>query len=513
MGSKQRSEILLIGRELSANDRLQRELLARAYEVATTTSGEEGLAQATGHGFDVVVSDLLGPGLSGLEMLRRLHAAKPRLPIILIDKDANVESAIEATKLGVYEYIVTPVKMLELLEHIVRAASAKREELSSLEVGQPEATHNQLVGSSQIMQELYKQIGLAAGSSITILIRGATGTGKELVARAIHQHSNRANHPLIAVNCSAIPETLMENELFGHEAGAFTGARTRRSGRFEEADGGTLFLDEIGDLTLATQVKLLRVLQERRIQRLGGSQEIAPIVRVISATHCDLESLAESGQFRRDLFYRLDGLTIKTPELRDHRDDILRLTKHFLRRWQIDQSLEPLSICQEAVEFFERQAWPGNVRELEHAVNRAALLARGQAIELIHAQEACGRKKPPSNAAGAYRPEPLTDLVERARSGKVTNLRARVFEQAERSVLARLMPLSGGNQTKMARWLGVTRKTLHQSLCKLGFLKPGSQADPQPIPPNQIDHQASPDCRPEIIREPDKRASGGSLGT
>jgi DNA-binding NtrC family response regulator len=517
MVSKQKSEILLVGRDLSANGRLRRELLARACEVATAAGGEEGLAQATSHGFDVVVSDLLTPGLSGLEMLKQLHAANPRLPIILIDKDANVESAIEATKLGVYEYVVTPVKTLELLEHIIRAASARRGGVSALEVDQAEATQNGLVGSSPVMQELYKQIGLAAGSFVTILIRGATGTGKELVAKAIHQHSNRAHHRLIAVNCSAIPETLLENELFGHEAGAFTGASTRQSGRFEQADGGTLFLDEIGDLSLAMQVKLLRVLEEGRIQRLGGSQEIAPDVRVIAATHRDLESLVESGQFRCDLFYRLDGLTIQTPELRDHRDDILGLTRHFLRRWQIDQSLEPLPICREAVEFFERQAWPGNVRELEHAVYRAALLARGQAIELVHAQEACGNKKPFSNTARRYRPEPLTDLVERARAGEVKDLRARVLEQADRSLLDRVMGFAHGNQAKMARWLGVTRTTVHQLLCKFGFLaidqsSHSHQCPPKQIPPNQIGPQASPTGCLEILPERDKGSGPGSLG-
>jgi DNA-binding NtrC family response regulator len=477
VGTEQKCEILLVGRDLSSDNGLRRQLLARAFDITTANGGVDGLEQATNHAFDCVVCELVTSGLSGLEILNRLHALKPALPIILIDKNADVESAIEATKLGVFEYLVAPVKMLELVEHVVRAASAMwgRVPPSGFEVGQGETAQNALVGSSPVMQALYKQIGLAAASSVTttILIRGATGTGKELVARAIHQHSNRANQQLIAVNCSAIPESLLENELFGHEAGAFTGARSRRSGRFEQAHRGTLFLDEIGDLSLATQVKLLRALQERRIQRLGGNQEIASDVRVIAATHRDLDASVESKQFRADLFYRLDGLTIWTPELRDHPEDILALVKHFLRKWQLDPSLKPISICSEAVDFFEQQTWPGNVRELEHAVYRAALLARGQAIEVVHVRAACARKNISLNTLRHYRPEPLTDLVKRAMTGEVKDLRTRAVEQLERSLLERVMHFAQGNQAKMARWLGVTRTTVHKSLLKFGLLNPG----------------------------------------
>jgi DNA-binding NtrC family response regulator len=510
MGSKQRSEILLVGNELSANDGLRRELIARAYGVTTACVVEDGLEKAKARRFDAVVSDLLPSGPSGLELLKHLHPAKPQLPIILIDRHANVERAIEASKLGAYEYVTTPIEILELVEHIVRAASQKRQVLRAAAAGHPKATETGLVGSSRIMQELYKQIGLAADSSLAILIRGETGTGKELIAHAIHEHSSRANKPFVAFNCNAIPETLFESELFGFEAGAFTGARARRIGGFERANGGTLFLDEIGDLTLAAQVKLLRVLQEQRIQRLGGSQEIRLDVRVVTATHRDLELLMNSKEFRQDLFYRLGGLTIKAPELCEHREDIFALTQHFLLKCQTDKSLQPQSIDREAVEFFEKQAWPGNVRELESAVYRAALLARGQAIDLTHARAACGHTNT-SPSARYYRPEPLTDLVERARTGDLKNLRACAHEQLERSLLERLFPSSKGNQTKLAKWLGVTRKTLRQILGKYGFLKLGPKHHLQPDPPNQSGRQTNRAPRPAMIRGRDKTAGPDNL--
>jgi DNA-binding NtrC family response regulator len=470
VASKNLREILLVGSDLSANLGLHKELRARACEISTASIGEEALVRANTRQVDVIVSELVTPGLSGLELLRQLHPAKPNLPIILIDKQANVGSAIEATKLGVYEYMVTPIQMLELVSHIVRAASHPHEVLPAFVADQSNNQRTGLIGSSSVMMGLQAQISLAAGSSLTILIRGATGTGKELVARAIHEHSSRADQPFIAFNCSAIPEPLFESELFGHEAGAYTGARARRIGWFERAHRGTLFLDEVGDLTLAAQVKLLRVLQEQRLQRLGGSQDIHLDVRVLAATHRDLESMRAAEKFREDLYYRLNGFTIKTPELALHPEDIPELASHFLRKWQMDASLPPVSISREAIEFLKRQRWEGNVRELENAIQRAALLAQGQAIELIHAQQACGSGTPVPGRGRKYRPEPLTDLVERTRAGEITNLRALAHEQVDRSLVERLMELSNGSQSSVAKLMGVTRTTLRQILRKLGIL-------------------------------------------
>ena len=506
--SKQNSEILLVGSELSSNDRLQKELLARAYKVNCVNRGEEALARVKTDEIDVVVSELEARGLSGLELLRQLHPVKPRLPIILIDKSGRVETAIEATKLGVFEYLVTPIKIWELIEHIARAVSHRREVLWALDSGRAETAETGLVGSSHVMRELYKQIGLAADSSLPILIRGETGTGKELIARAIHHHSDRASHPFIAVNCNAIPDTLFESELFGHEAGAFTGARSRRIGMFERAKGGTLFLDEIGDITMAMQIKLLRVIQERQLQRLGGSQDVNLDARVVAATHRDLEALIGMKEFREDLFYRLSALTVTAPALCEHRDDIFELTKHFLRKCQTDKSQEPLCICPEAVDFLERQDWPGNVRQLEHAVCRAALMARGQPIELIHAREAYGNKAGRSSPAGAplRRPEPLTDLFERAQAGKLKNLKAYALQQTERTLYERAMAFAHGNQVKIAKLLGVTRTTVRQAFRKFGLAPADGHNKSDQAATIQTRPQPKPNHLPEIIRKRDNTA-------
>ena len=501
MGSKQRSEILLVGNDLRANDELRRELNVRGCAVTTAWAAEEGLAKAKANRFNAVASDLLTHGGSGMELLRQLHPDQPQLPIILIDGHADAERAIEASKLGAFEYLANPIGILELVEHIVRAASQHPEGLPTTQVNRPKARETGLVGSSRIMLQLYKQIGLAADSLMTVLVRGETGTGKELVARAIHQHSSRASRPFVAFNCNAIPETLFESELFGYEAGAFTGARVRRIGWFEQANGGTLFLDEIGDLTLSAQVKLLRVLQEQRIQRLGGSREVQLDVRLLTATHRDLEMLIDLKEFRQDLFYRLSGLTIKTPELRQHREDISELAQHFLLKLCQERGLGPLSIRPGAVEFFENQPWPGNVREFEHAINRAALLARGHAIDLPHAQAACERKSRHANGDDRYRPQPLTDLVEGAQSGKIKNLRAVAHEQVERSLVERLMAIANGNQTKMAALLGVTRKTLHNILQKLSLLNHGLRTPMQQELPNHMRRKTNGSSHPCVARD------------
>ena len=478
METKQNGGILLVGYEVSANAHLRSELLARSYQIVTANHAQEGLAKANSRRFDVIVADLCIPKTSGLDLVRQLRPAKPSLPIILIDKDGEIESAIEATKLGVFEYVTTPFEMLKLVEHIVRAASNSRFVAPSMETRRAEPAYG-LVGSSRVMAELYRQIGLVAGSSVTVLIRGATGTGKELVARAIHEQSKRANRPFVCVNCSAIPEPLLENELFGHEAGAFTGARARRLGMFERAHTGTLLLDEIGDLTPGMQVKLLRVLQEQQIQRLGGPGDIQLDVRIIAATHRDLENLIEAGKFREDLFYRLNGFTVRPPALHEHPEDIPELAYHFLRKWQMTDSVPPLRICPQAIHYFATQPWPGNIRELEYAVRRAALLAQGHAIELKHVKEACGHKPSPPTSTRPYRPEPLTDLFDKARAGEIKNLRQRLFDQLEHAVLERAMSFAKGNHSKVARWLGVTRTTVRQNLRKFGITPNNRDESPQ----------------------------------
>src|SRR6266705_826037 len=299
------AKLLLIEDDASAASALHRVLADEGYDVSMAARGDDALGQAEQGSFDAVITDLKLPGLDGMELVRRLHATKPRLPIILMTAHGTTDTAIEATKRGAYDYLLKPFDMAELLDLVAKSVACNRLMSEPVEMGEARSNQSAIVGNSRAMQAVYKEIGRVAATAVTVLIRGETGTGKELVARAIYQHSSRAAQPFIAVNCAAIPETLLESELFGHERGAFTGAHARRIGRFEQANHGTIFLDEIGDLSLSTQVNLLRVLQEKYIQRVGGNEKIPVDVRVLAATHRDLETALKEKQFREDLFYRL----------------------------------------------------------------------------------------------------------------------------------------------------------------------------------------------------------------
>jgi DNA-binding NtrC family response regulator len=489
MEAKNRYEILLVGHEqeeVQAN--LYAELQARAYGVTRAIRGEDALAKAKHLNLDVIVSELVVPGLSGLELLAQLRSAKPRLPVIVVAESGSTEDAIQATRLGAYDFLAKPFEISEVIELIAQAASRNSSAITPFAPGEAQFAGTGLVGMSRRMQELYKQIGIAADSPDTILIRGATGTGKELVAKAIHQQGLRANGPFIAVNCNALAETLFESELFGHESGAFTGARGVRVGRFEAANHGTLFLDEIGDLRLPLQVKLLRVLQEKTIQRVGGRQEIPLDVRVIAATHCDLENGIQTGLFRQDLYYRLKGFTVRTPELSEHAQDIIDLVRHFLAQFQ-QKTSRTVSIQRDAIEFLGRQTWPGNVRQLENALRQAATAARNQSITLRDVVLACGQPelapvsadRPPRDRPGERR-EPLTDLLIKAGAGQIHHLHKRVVERAERSLFTRAMTFAQFNQAKVARLLGTTRRTVREKVRQFGIW-PKEQAElPPPMP-------------------------------
>lgn len=346
-----------------------------------------------------------------------------------------------------------------------------------LEMGKSLSAQSAIIGNSRAMQAIYKEIGRVAATAVTVLIRGETGTGKELVARAIYQHSNRNDKPFVAVNCGAIPETLLESELFGHERGAYTGAHVRRVGRFEQANQGTIFLDEIGDLSLSTQVKLLRVLQEKYIQRVGGNEKISVDVRVLTATHRDLESAIQEKQFREDLFYRLSGVTITLPSLARRTEDIPDLIKYFLRRSATELGNDAPSIQPEAIAMLQSQNWPGNVRELENIVRQALLLARGYSISLDHVQQASARRRRPivveeQTVAGYF-----NELLERAQHGEVEGAHAQMLADMERELYTRAIELAGGNQAKAARWLGVTRTTMREKLNRFGLRQPGGNPE------------------------------------
>jgi DNA-binding NtrC family response regulator len=327
------------------------------------------------------------------------------------------------------------------------------------------------------MQSIYKEIGRIAAKPVNVLIRGETGTGKELIARAIYQNSDRANAPFVAINCAAIPETLLESELFGHERGTFTGATAQRIGRFEQADRGTIFLDEIGDMTLGTQVKLLRVLQEKCLQRLGGRESIPVDVRVLAATHHDLETAIQEKLFREDLYYRLNVVAITLPALRQRKEDIPELVRYFLGKYGPELGNPSPSIHAEAMDFLQSHAWPGNVRELENVIRKALLLAQGYTINVDHARGALNKVAGQSGSAGWALGEYIGELLAAAQHGETSDVHARVLETAERELFRQAIELAQGNQAKAARWLGVSRITMKAKLLQFGF-HPGKESDP-----------------------------------
>jgi nitrogen regulation protein NR(I) len=470
------TKILLVEDDSGITDTLQRVLTEEGHEVAVEKRGDTGLARAGEETFNVVITDLKLPGVSGLEVVRQLHAAQPRLPIILVTAFGTTDTAIEATKFGAYDYLLKPFDIPRMIELVNKAADSNRRQSEPVALGEPGESRDALVGRSGAMQSIYKEIGRVASRPVTVLIRGETGTGKELIARAIYQHSDRAQAPFVAINCAAIPETLLESELFGHERGAFTGADSRRIGRFEQADRGTIFLDEIGDMTLGTQAKLLRVMQEKTLQRLGGKETISVDARVIAATHRDLEAAIREKQFREDLYYRLNVVVLTLPPLRHRREDVPDLVRYFLGRYGPELGSADPSIHPEAVDFLQSQSWPGNVRELENVVRKALLSAQGYPINLDHARAALNKNGVAKYSALRPAGEYIDEVLAAARREELSDAHARVIEATERELFARAIRLARGNQAKAARWLGITRITMRAKLIQFG-LHPGKEQE------------------------------------
>lgn len=462
-------KILLIEDDVHLAANLRQVLEDEGFVVTQAARGDDGLQDACKVAFDAVLTDLRLPGLGGLELVRQLHETQPRLPVVLMTAHGTIETAIEATKLGAYDYLQKPFEMEELLTLLQKAVAAGRLMREPVELNDAASARTALVGTSRAMQQVCKEIGRVAAKPVTVLIRGETGTGKELIARAIYQHSNRAKESFIAINCGAIPENLIESELFGHERGAFTGADQRRIGRFEQANKGTLFLDEIGDLPPNTQVKLLRVLQQQSFQRVGGSETISVDVRIIAATHRDLEGAIREGRFREDLFHRLNVATISLPPLRERREDVPPLVRHFLRIYSADFGVEAPAITPEALAALQSGDWPGNLRELENVTRRLLLDARGLAIqgEAVHrvfaARLADAAQSPSSLAALA------ASLLSRAQNGEIDDAHDQLLFEAEREIITQAILLADGNQAKAARWLGISRLTLREKLTSFGL--------------------------------------------
>ena len=463
------AHVLLIEDDTNLAANLRQVLEDEGFKVTHCTRGDEGLRCSVRGTFDVLLTDLRLPGLGGLDLVRQIHEAQPRLPIILMTAHGTIETAIEATKLGAYDYLQKPFEMEPFLALLLKAVHASRLMREPVALAGTPAARTALLGTSRAMQEVCKEIGRVAGKPVTVLIRGETGTGKELIARALYQHSERSNAGFIAVNCAAIPENLLESELFGHERGAFTGAEQRRIGRFEQAHRGTLFLDEIGDLSAHMQVKLLRVLQQQCFQRVGGTETVCVDVRVLAATHRDLETMIRDGKFREDLFHRLNVVTLHVPPLRERREDIPVLVRHFLGQYAMDFGLEPPTITMDALAQLQANPWPGNIRELENVTRRLLLDARGLAIDIDAVRHALAVRSGESLQLAATLPALAGDLLARAQRGDLSDAYGRILAEAEREILTQAIALARGNQAQASRWLGISRLTLREKLTGLGL--------------------------------------------
>ncbi|MBE0543118.1 MAG: sigma-54-dependent Fis family transcriptional regulator [Verrucomicrobia bacterium] len=466
---KTNPKILLVEDDTNIATGLQKVMRANGYDVTALSRGDTGLERALGEPFDVVVTDLKLPGLDGLELVRQLHQAKPKLPIILITAHGTTEIAIEATKWGAFDYVPKPFEVDELLDLTAKALESSRLMSEPVDMGEAASSRTAIVGKSRVMQSIYKEIGRIAATSVTVLIRGDTGTGKELIARAIYQHSDRASAPFIAINCAAIPEALLESELFGHERGSFTGADARRIGRFEQANGGTIFLDEIGDMNANLQAKLLRVLQEKTVQRVGGRENVPVDVRIIAATHRDLEAAIRERLFREDLFYRLSVVTIKLPPLSQRSDDIPDMITYFLRRYGPEAGVPSPSITPEAIAFLQSQNWPGNVRELENTVRKALLFARDYTIGLDQVKEIVTKARQPVATSQQTHAAYVTELMDQVERGEAQNAFAKMLADLEPELYSQAIQRTHGNLTKAAQWLGVTRLKMREKLKEFGL--------------------------------------------
>jgi DNA-binding NtrC family response regulator len=465
------AKILIVDDDSGVRAAFEDVLTSQGHAVLLAADAESALHQLPEQP-DVVVMDVYMPGASGLDALH--HFTGERIPTILMTGRDSMDVAIEAMKRGAFDYQIKPFEPAAMLESIARALTAKRcpsvsdEPLASID---PEPT---IIGHSRAMREVYKNIGRVAPTDATVLIRGASGTGKELVAREIHRHSPRCSSPFLAVNCVAIPETLLEGELFGYERGAFTGATSRRVGRFEQGHGGTIFLDEIGDMSLAIQAKLLRVLQERNFERIGGTELIHVDMRVIAATNRPLERAIAERTFREDLYHRLNVVTVSLPLLRDRQEDIPELTQYFLQRYSRQLGVATAGISDEALKALSEYPWPGNVRELEHCVYRALIFTRGyalQAQDVVRALDDC------VSSAGELDEELLRAAVRYYLAVNPRQCGFQSFvERVERALVEEALRLTAGSRTKAAALLGLSRPNLHAKMvkCGCGFPRQGS---------------------------------------
>jgi two-component system, NtrC family, response regulator AtoC len=451
---RHKSSILIAEDELQARESLCALLEDEGYHVICVSDGLEASNALSRTAFDAALLDIRMPFKDGLTLLRELrdHPAPPA--VLIMTAYGTSAAAIEAMALGAFDYLTKPLNFDELQIQLQRAIEDRRRtsELEAYRIEENEHQEFEIVGNSPAMQKLYKLVGQVSPTDSTVLIRGESGTGKEVVARAIHKHSLRRARRLVKVNCASIPETLLEAELFGHERGAFTGASHRRIGKFEYAAGGTLFLDEIGELAPSTQVKLLRVLQDFSIERLGSNITIPLDIRILTATNCDLELAVKEGRFREDLYYRLNVVTIPVPALRQRRSDILELAHFLLRRSAFRLKIPVPTISEEVLTWLCENDWPGNVRELEHCLERALILCRSGVLQRQHVE-----------LSGSF---PKTDFLD---SFSLEEGLHKAVARLERILIERALSKAGGNRTRAADILKINRRLLYDKLHEYGL--------------------------------------------
>ncbi len=449
--------ILIVDDDLNHLKTLQTIVMSWGYRVFVADDGAKAVEEVKERPFALILMDVRMAGMSGLEALRLIKHYNPAIPVLIMTAYSSVDSAVEALKTGAYDYLTKPLDFealkLSLDQALEQSGLKKNKDAVPSKTNSGDA-FDAIIGRSRPMRELFDLMAMIAPSEATVLIVGESGTGKELIAKAVHQHSRRKDRPFVVVNCAALSETLLESELFGHEKGAFTGADKRREGRFKLADSGTVFLDEISETSPAMQAKLLRVIQEREIQRVGGEEPMQVDVRILSASNRNLEEEVKKGTFREDLFYRLNVVTLSIPSLRERQEDIAMLAQHFLEKYAAKNSKKVQGFSPLAMDMLLKYPWPGNVRELENTIERAVILLPDEHIT---------EKELPSNITDSYAEKQEWILPPYGAGG------GRPLEEVEKEAILATLADCGGNKSETARRLGINRKTLHKKLKDYGI--------------------------------------------
>ncbi len=470
--------ILVVDDDRSLCHFLTRALSQKGYDVAACHSGGEVLDILGERPVDLILLDHKLPDRAGLELLKEIKETHPKISVIVMTAFGTTGTAIEAMRRGAFDYILKPFELDEISDIVAKGVEAHQLMERAVEIpalSEPREDSDRIVGRSRPMQEVYKLIGQVAKSDVTVLILGESGTGKELVARAIYHHSLRKSRPFLAINCAAIPETLLESELFGYERGAFTGANKRRIGKFEQCDRGTILLDEIGDMSLATQAKILRVLQEGAFERVGGNETVHVDVRVLTSTNRKLEELIKQGKFREDLYYRLKIMSIVLPPLRERKEDIRELTEYFFHLYNSQLATHISRIDPTVYEQLAAHHWPGNVRELANVINRSLILAKG---EVLTAEDVCLDTE--ADALSLASEEELEGILAKTLDPLFADLlrlwgrglRSNLLDHVEKILVGRALSEMKGNQVQAARLLGISRNTLRNRIEKYNLSPP-----------------------------------------